>query len=163
MSFCRLANVCRHLCYAEWARSLGGIFLVFLGKEPVVVLADPELVRQACVRHFSKLHDRPGLVNVPASSDKRIRILRAGVLVARGAYWGSVRAALNPLFHTAALQVGTVAGWQLSYGRRPYRYPPLSVVLPLADVRAAAAAGPGRCPPHAPHLLLCLWLMWPLV
>lgn len=30
--------------------------------------------------------------------------IQSGLLVARGGYWGSLRAALNPLFHTKALE-----------------------------------------------------------
>eukprot|EP00887_Chlorella_sp_A99_P007381 scaffold2.g7381.t1 len=94
-----------YLCYEAWSRQLGGIFLVFLGKEPVVVISDPELVRQVCVRHFAQMRDRPNFVNPPNwSRDKRIRMIQSGLLVAKGAYWASLRAAVQPLFHTAALQ-----------------------------------------------------------
>lgn len=34
---------------------------------------------------------------------KRLVAIQSGLLVARGGYWGSLRAALNPLFHTKAL------------------------------------------------------------
>ena len=38
------------------------------------------------------------------SADKRITAIRSGLLVSRGGYWGSLRAAMNPLFHSSALQ-----------------------------------------------------------
>lgn len=37
------------------------------------------------------------------SSNKRLTAIRSGLLVARGGYWGSLRAAMNPLFHSGAL------------------------------------------------------------
>lgn len=36
--------------------------------------------------------------------NKRLVALRSGLLASRGGYWGSLRAAMNPLFHTATLQ-----------------------------------------------------------
>lgn len=38
------------------------------------------------------------------SRDKRLTAIRSGLLVARGGYWGSLRAAMAPLFHSTALQ-----------------------------------------------------------
>ncbi|KAL4419504.1 hypothetical protein ABPG77_002290 [Micractinium sp. CCAP 211/92] len=92
-----------YLCYEEWARKYGGIFLIFFGKSPTVVLSDPELIRQVAVKHFVKFHDRPSLVSFPSGKNKRLVALRSGLLVSRGGYWGSLRAALNPMFHSAAL------------------------------------------------------------
>lgn len=51
--------------------------------------------------------------------DKRLTAIRSGLLVSRGGYWGSLRAAMNPLFHSTALQsynsvmngCGEGAGW----------------------------------------------------
>lgn len=92
-----------YLCYEQWAKQYGGFFLVFFGKNPVVVLTDPDLMRQVAVKHFAKFHDRPSFVPVPHNKNKRLVALRSGLLVSRGGYWGSLRAALNPLFHTSAL------------------------------------------------------------
>ncbi|KAL4451808.1 hypothetical protein ABPG75_007470 [Micractinium tetrahymenae] len=92
-----------YLCYEEWARKYGGIFLIFFGKNPTVVLSAPELIRQVAVKHFAKFHDRPSFVAFPSGNNKRLVALRSGLLVSRGGYWGSLRAALTPLFHSAAL------------------------------------------------------------
>ncbi|KAI7837525.1 hypothetical protein COHA_008661 [Chlorella ohadii] len=94
--------------YEEWMHRYGGIFLCFMGKNPVVVLSDPDLIRQVAVKQFAKFHDRPSIIAMPTgrrqSRDKRLTAIRSGLLVARGGYWGSLRAAMAPLFHSTALQ-----------------------------------------------------------
>ncbi|EFN55959.1 hypothetical protein CHLNCDRAFT_57715 [Chlorella variabilis] len=95
-----------HECYKRWAREYGSIFLVFFGKNPCVVLTDPDLIRQVAVKHFAKFHDRPSILSAigsASSKNKRLTALRSGLLVSRGGLWGSLRAAMNPLFHTTAL------------------------------------------------------------
>ncbi|PSC70657.1 cytochrome p450 [Micractinium conductrix] len=92
-----------HTQYERWARQYGGAFYFWMGKNPVVVLTDPDLIRQVAVKHFARFHDRPSFVSVPSSNNKRMVAIRSGLLVSRGGYWGSLRAAMNPLFHTAAL------------------------------------------------------------
>jgi len=63
---------------------------------------DPELIRQVAVRGFKTFHDRELLAPAPQG---RIfeRLVREGAVFARGGYWLSVRAAVQPLFHAAAL------------------------------------------------------------
>ncbi|GAB4819482.1 hypothetical protein N2152v2_006528 [Parachlorella kessleri] len=90
--------------YTEWQQKLGGIYLVFLGKSPVVVISDPELARQVSVSKFKSFHDRFRFIDINPGNDKRIRALQSGLLMAKGGYWASVRAAMQPLFHQAALQ-----------------------------------------------------------
>lgn len=90
--------------YQDYAQRWGSVYLIFIGKEPVVIVTDPEIARDICVKRFSKFHDRPQLVSVPASRDKRLRLIQSGLLVAKGGYWASLRSAIAPLFHSAALQ-----------------------------------------------------------
>lgn len=57
----------------------------------------------------------------PRSKNKRLVAIRSGLLVSRGGTWGSLRAAMNPLFHTQALQaynpvINSCGGWQAGLG-----------------------------------------------
>lgn len=92
-----------YICYQRWAQQYGPIFLVFFGKNPTVVLTDPDLIRQVAVKYFAKFHDRPSFVAMPRGNNKRLVAIRSGLLVSKGGYWGSLRAALSPLFHSSAL------------------------------------------------------------
>ena len=62
--------------------------------------ADPAIIREVGVKQFSTFHDRPVIMLAPAGG-KRLNAAQSGMLMARGAYWGSIRAAAQPLFHAA--------------------------------------------------------------
>ena len=53
--------------------------------------------------HPAHTHTHTYTRRLPCSKNKRLVAIRSGLLVSRGGYWGSLRAAMNPLFHTAAL------------------------------------------------------------
>ena len=52
------------------------------------------------MKQFSTFHDRP-MIMVALGSGKRYAATAAGMLQAKGAYWASVRAAAQPLFHSS--------------------------------------------------------------
>ena len=66
----------------------------------VVRRADPAIIREVGVKQFSTFHDRPIVMLAPAAG-RRLTAAQSGMLMARGAYWGSIRAAAQPLFHAA--------------------------------------------------------------
>ena len=63
-------------------------------------LADPALAKDIGVRQFTTFHDRPPVLLAMAAG-RRLAAIRAGMVLATGPYWASVRAAAQPLFHTA--------------------------------------------------------------
>ena len=62
--------------------------------------ADPSVIREVGIKQFSTFHDRPVIMLAPAAG-KKLRAAQNGMLMATGAYWGSIRAAAQPLFHAA--------------------------------------------------------------
>jgi len=61
---------------------------------------DPSVIREVGIKQFSTFHDRPVIMLAPAAG-KKLRAAQHGMLMATGAYWGSIRAAAQPLFHAA--------------------------------------------------------------
>ena len=52
------------------------------------------------MRQFAAFHDRPDFV-LAVTAGRRMAAVRTGMLLAAGSYWASIRAAAQPLFHTA--------------------------------------------------------------
>ncbi|KAK9820625.1 hypothetical protein WJX72_012453 [[Myrmecia] bisecta] len=90
------------IAYADWAKQYGPQFRIFLGHQPVVVLADPELVREVGIKKFKAFHDR-SIAPLNPEGGKQKLAGDAGILPSRGAYWTTLRAAMQPLFHTSSL------------------------------------------------------------
>ncbi|EFN54611.1 hypothetical protein CHLNCDRAFT_135118, partial [Chlorella variabilis] len=91
-----------HEALQKWAAKYGPVFKYFLGRRPCIVITDPDLVRQICVKRFIDYHDRsvPTLEN-GAACDNHFQ--NSGILFSRGKYWLGIRTACEPLFHSAAL------------------------------------------------------------
>jgi len=66
--------------------------------------ADPSVIREVGIKQFSTFHDRPVIMLAPAAG-KKLRAAQHGMLMATGAYWGSIRAAAQPLFHAARFEM----------------------------------------------------------
>ncbi|KAL3142384.1 hypothetical protein ABBQ38_002720 [Trebouxia sp. C0009 RCD-2024] len=90
-----------HLTLEQWYRQYGPIYKFFLGRTPVVVVTDPELLKQLCTKSFMKFHDRPDL-QMRLSEGREIS--DEGMLAAKGRYWTGLRAACEPVFHSDKLQ-----------------------------------------------------------
>ncbi|DBA69441.1 TPA: hypothetical protein ACH3X2_012787 [Trebouxia sp. C0005] len=91
--------------YTDWQAQYGDTFKTFFVRQPVVVTTDPALARQITVKDFSNFHDRfiPNLDNSLHSGFRR-ESEQSGMGVARGAYWGSLRAGAQPMFHNDNLK-----------------------------------------------------------
>ncbi|KAL3152434.1 hypothetical protein ABBQ32_001484 [Trebouxia sp. C0010 RCD-2024] len=90
-----------HLTLEQWYRQYGPIYKFFLGRAPVVVVTDPDLLKQLCTKSFMKFHDRPDL-QMRLSEGREIS--DEGMLAAKGRYWTGLRAACEPVFHSDKLQ-----------------------------------------------------------
>ncbi|EFN55197.1 hypothetical protein CHLNCDRAFT_134405 [Chlorella variabilis] len=120
-----------HEALQKWAAEYGSVFKYFLGRRPCIVITDPDLVRQICVKRFIDYHDRslPAL-EMGAACDNHFQ--NSGILFARGKYWLGIRTACEPLFHSAALA---------SYA------PMMNQAIDelLGKMQAAAVSGEGIC------------------
>ncbi|KAL4428351.1 hypothetical protein ABPG75_002440 [Micractinium tetrahymenae] len=86
----------------QWAAKYGPCYRYFLGRQPCVVLSDPELVRQVAVKRFMSFHDRPQSA-IRNGGVRDALFQDSGILFATGRYWLGIRTACEPLFHSAAL------------------------------------------------------------
>ncbi|KAL3134381.1 hypothetical protein ABBQ38_006635 [Trebouxia sp. C0009 RCD-2024] len=86
--------------YADWQAKYGDFFKIFMVRKAVVVTSDPAVAWQVTVKEFNKFHDR-FIPNLDKSLKSGIRgdAERSSMAVARGAYWGSLRAGVPPMFH----------------------------------------------------------------
>ncbi|KAK9829454.1 hypothetical protein WJX72_005965 [[Myrmecia] bisecta] len=91
-----------HEVLLQWTRQYGPIFKFYFGREPVVVVSDPELVFQVCIKQFKNFHDRPEPIVQPFMG--RVGTFQtSSMLFAQGKLWAGLRAACEPLFHSNAL------------------------------------------------------------
>ncbi|KAL4420261.1 hypothetical protein ABPG77_003440 [Micractinium sp. CCAP 211/92] len=91
-----------HETQQQWAAKYGPCYRYFLGRQPCVVLSDPELVRQVAVKRFMSFHDRPqSAIRNGGARDALFQ--DSGILFATGRHWLGIRTACEPLFHSAAL------------------------------------------------------------
>lgn len=87
--------------YTDWQAKYGDTFKVFFVRQPIVVTTDPNLVRQITVKDFNKFHDRVApTLNRSLFTGARMEAAQSGMLIARGAFWGSLRAGVQPMFHS---------------------------------------------------------------
>lgn len=87
--------------YADWQAKFGDTFKVFFVRQPTLVTTDPNLVRQCLVKDFNKFHDRVAFgLNRALFTGPRMEAARAGMLIATGSFWGSLRAGVQPMFHS---------------------------------------------------------------
>ncbi|GAB4820987.1 hypothetical protein N2152v2_008033 [Parachlorella kessleri] len=91
-----------HLALRRWARQYGPAFVFYMGQQPVIVLNDPELIREAGVKNFKAFQDRPQ-PRVRTGPPVDMQFQNSGILSAKGKYWRGVRSACEPMFHTSAL------------------------------------------------------------
>jgi len=71
-------------------KKFGKVFGYFEGVVPVIVIAEPEYIKQITVKDFDHFVDRRGFV-----SNKE---LKKGILTAKGDEWKTIRSAMSPTF-----------------------------------------------------------------
>lgn len=90
-----------HLQFEKWYKKYGPVYKIYFGRTPVVVVTDPDLLKQIFTKSFMKFHDR----SRPAmNANVGERVVDEGILFATGRYWTGIRAACEPLFHSEQLQ-----------------------------------------------------------
>lgn len=93
-----------HNALPQYAKKFGPVYKAFFGRYPVVVVTDPDLVKQICVKQFMTFHDRQfNMINLSGSHTEPNCTMTHGILAARGKYWASLRASCEPVFHSEQL------------------------------------------------------------
>lgn len=115
--------------HQEWQAEYGLIYKFFSARQPIIVVTDPQVVRQISVKDFSTWKDKtiPALDN-PLLSGHAQEAARSSMIIAKSPLWGSLRAGAQPLFHTHSLS---------AYAATINR----SVEQLIANLKAAAVEG----------------------
>ena len=90
-----------HLMLKHYYEKYGKVFCICLGRQPAVVVADPEILKKILVKDFSKFQNRFSQVQPSGAIGK-------SVFFARDQAWRRIRATLSPSF-TAKKMKGMVS------------------------------------------------------
>ena len=86
-----------HKAFLEYAKRYGKVYKMYMGRDPIIAVADPEMVKEILVRDFEKFRNRPDFLagNAP---------LNKGLFGARDGDWRRVRSILTPTFSASKLK-----------------------------------------------------------
>ena len=79
-------------------KEFGNIFGIYIGRRPVLCIADPEILKQILVKDFDKFTNRSKIIN------HMRKPMDEGLLVARDNAWKKIRAATSPTFTSGKLK-----------------------------------------------------------
>jgi len=86
-----------HKAFLEYAKRYGKIYKMYMGRDPIIAVADPEMAKEILVRNFDKFRNRPDFLagNAP---------LNKGLFGARDGDWRRVRSILTPTFSASKVK-----------------------------------------------------------
>ena len=90
-----------HLMLKHYYETYGKVFCICLGRQPTVVVADPELLKQIMVKDFANFQNHFTQIKIPGAMGK-------SVFLARDETWRRIRATLSPSFSAKKMK-GMVA------------------------------------------------------
>ena len=83
--------------FSRYLKVFGNIFGMYVGRRPVLVVANLDLLRQIMVTQFSKFSDRADSLRHP--------VLKQGLHHLTGEDWTRVRSAVSPMFSAAQVKM----------------------------------------------------------
>ncbi|XP_064613116.1 cytochrome P450 3A8-like [Liolophura sinensis] len=81
----------------EYVKKYGPVHLTWMGRAPFMHIADPEMVKQICIKDFSNFVNRPNAV--PLSKDQKLFIS-----IIEDDHWKFVRSVLSPAFSSGKMK-----------------------------------------------------------
>jgi len=87
-------------CQMEWWKKYGKVFGVYIFREPFLVVADPDMVKEILVKEFSKFHDRKKLIENLEFWKPYDRMLT----IVAGQKWKDIRSTLSPTFSASKMK-----------------------------------------------------------
>ena len=86
-----------HKAFVEYAKKYGKVYKMYMGRSPMITVADPEMLKHILVKDFEKLRNRPDFMrtNPPIESN---------LFAARDEQWKKVRSLLTPTFSSLKLR-----------------------------------------------------------
>ena len=86
-----------HKAFVEYAKKYGKVYKMYMGRSPMITVADPEMLKHILVKDFDKFRNRPDFMrsNPP---------LESNLFAARDDQWKKVRSLLTPTFSSSKLR-----------------------------------------------------------
>nr|XP_058970346.1 cytochrome P450 3A7-like [Pocillopora verrucosa] len=85
-------------CQMEWYNKYGKIFGVYIFRQPFMVVADLDMIKEILVKEFPKFHDRKKLMkDLKKPYDRMLTIVS-------GQKWKDIRSTLSPTFSAAKMK-----------------------------------------------------------
>lgn len=86
-----------HKAFVEYAKKYGKVYKMYMGRSPMITVADPEMLKHILVKDFEKFRNRPDFMrsNPP---------LESNLFAARDEQWKKVRSLLTPTFSSSKLR-----------------------------------------------------------
>lgn len=86
-----------HKAFVEYGKKYGKVYKMYMGRSPMITVADPEMLKHILVKDFDKFRNRPEFMrsNPP---------LESNLFAARDDQWKKVRSLLTPTFSSSKLK-----------------------------------------------------------
>ncbi|XP_076348292.1 cytochrome P450 3A24-like [Tachypleus tridentatus] len=88
-------------CHEEWIKKYGKICGYYLGRLPMIIVADLDLLRQIQIKDFQKFTSRPVLI---PGGTQPMKELKSQFVFKRGKHWKEVRSLLTPTFSSSKMK-----------------------------------------------------------
>ncbi|XP_022252068.1 cytochrome P450 3A8-like [Limulus polyphemus] len=88
-------------CHDDWIKEYGKVVGFYEGMKPVLLIAEPELLKSVLMKDFHNFTDRPEVIPLKG---KKEDIFSKELINLKGQRWKEVRSILTPTFSTAKLK-----------------------------------------------------------
>ena len=86
-----------HKAFIEYGKKYGKVYKMYMGRSPIITVANLEMLKQILVKDFHKFQNTPDVMRGNAPMDK-------GLFDARDEAWRKVRSILTPTFSALKLK-----------------------------------------------------------
>jgi len=86
-----------HRAFVEYGKKYGKVYKMYMGRSPIITVANTEIMKHILVKDFDKFQNRPDVMRGNAPLDK-------GLFDARDEAWRKVRSILTPTFSALKLK-----------------------------------------------------------
>ena len=86
-----------HKAFVEYGKQYGKVYKMYLGRFPMITVADPEMLKHILVRDFDKFPNRPDFTRSNPPLD-------VGLFSAQDDTWRRIRSILTPMFSLSKLK-----------------------------------------------------------
>lgn len=86
-----------HKAFIEYGKKYGKVYKMYMGRSPMITVADPEILKHILVKDFDKFRNRPDFMRSNPPLD-------IGMFSARDDTWRRIRSVLTPTFSLLKLK-----------------------------------------------------------